>query len=228
MIRKTAELYRTRRHFYESGAVNNRKEIGILDYRLFITTAVNLCTEKAMKAYRRRAHKIGVTKVDQMWPFLNARVYDLSTVESSELKFIIFIYSRIKTLVSTGFGDCSSPLNILLGMSAVVGASTKMHHVMSRMNIILSYDTMFALGENVRDKGMRERALHGLTGTAHRLAIFSIDNLDTNNRHGILVSRKSHTGLHITAVEAVLSAMKYNGSDEILVEDGDRRRLENI
>lgn len=155
-----------------------------------------------------KAKKKGIRSHCEMWPLSNKNVPRMEELSSKDIMFVLGVYSSIERLVKATHRDFAGPITALMGMAAIVGCNVKMQHILNRLGLVASYDSVDRIRKKIIERG-RINGVNVLTYEfEHTLAIISVDNMDKSNRNGLLVSGLSSFGLHLTALQVVYSVTK--------------------
>lgn len=124
----------------------------------------------------------------------------METVSCNGLRFVIEVYSSLEQSVNRRYNNAAGLLKKLLGMSTMIGCKNRMQYVMNHLGLIPSYETIDRTQKKLVAAHTEEEhhMLHDVG--EHRLAIFSVDNIDTTNKHGILISGNYGHVLHLLAI----------------------------
>lgn len=92
---------------------------------------------------------------------------------------------------------------MLMGMSAMIGYRTKIHHVLSRFCVTSSFYTVDLIRKRLTwvVEISAKSTFHDIP--LHEISVSSIDNLDLTNQHGLLVRRRNNYGLYLTAIQGL-------------------------
>lgn len=181
-----------------------------------------------MAIHRRRCRRRKELLAESQWPVGNRNVPEVQDMLEGDIKHGVRALLSIEQAVRCRYEDSHGPLTLRLGMTAMVGGTTKVHYILNRLGLVPSYDTIY----RIRKKICNEVASHP-RGTMrdlprHVVAIFAVDNLDQTNQHGLTIKGQTVHGLHITAIKAVLQNVNMPIPREIPVCRPNDRRHEKI
>lgn len=108
--------------------------------------------------------------------FQQAYVPTIGKTKGEDLRRGIRILNNIEEAVFSRYGDSHGPLPLLLGISALVGCSTKLHYVLNMIDMETSYDAV----HNIR-KGLCANFGHTENGTLAQLRLNKLTDFATEN-----------------------------------------------
>lgn len=89
--------------------------------------------------------------------------------------------------MKTKWNDFIGPLMMLMGMSVKIKVRRKMYHVLNCLGVTISFNKVDRMSKRLTSmvESSDKCKLHDIL--QNEIAVFSIDNLDLTNRHGLLV-----------------------------------------
>lgn len=207
LMRILSMRYRFERESYERADVDLANELSKIDSRLYTTVAVRLCTRNAMERHRRRARLYELQSVYEIWPLSNKEVPAVQIMRDEHLRFSVRVCYHIEQTVLIKHVNAQGAFTTLIGMACMIGCRTKLHYVLNRIGVSPSYDQMHRLKNRLASENIANGKPILTNLKPHRLAIFAVDNIDTTNRHGIVVHGRTEHGLHMTGIQAVFSLL---------------------
>lgn len=157
-----------------------------------------------MKRYRRKCRNERELLAEKQWPLCNLAVTPMTAMVESDLKMDIRIMSNVDMLVRTRYKEFHGPIPLLLGMATMMEGTKKLHYMLNRMGVTLSYLAVSDIRSRLCQESMRHENGNFRKLTAHDVSVFSIDNLDQINCHGITVAGRTRHSLHFTAIQSIL------------------------
>lgn len=115
-------------------------------YKLYVMDS-NLCSTCAMRPApahmhqylaRRKACSIGT--FERQWTLTNDNVLICDGIDTNKLRVAERVHASIEHIVCSRFNDCLGPLTLMLGMSSIIRAHSKLHYVIIRLGIVTSYE----------------------------------------------------------------------------------------
>lgn len=128
----------------------------------------------------------------------------MTTMMGCEMKLTILIISIIDGSVKARYKNCHGTLALLLGSATFIEGSTKLHHILNRMGLTQSYDAVADIRSRLTTESLNREKGNLLNVPTHDISVFSIDNSDQTNFHGLTVTGKGQYGLHSTSTKVVL------------------------
>lgn len=161
--------------------------------------------------YRLKAEREGQSSHFEMWTLRNRTVPFLQKLGTNELRFAIKVYCSIEHNVNWLFNNGPGPVITMLGMSTMTRCKSRMHFVMNLLGLIPLYKSMDRIRKKLITKNMDGGRNLFENFTENSLAILSVDNLDTTDQHGLIISVSQSYGLHLTAIQAAISPRVFDG-----------------
>lgn len=198
-------------------------ELSKIDSRLYNTIALHLCTKKSMESHRRKAILLDVQSVYDVWTLSNRKVPPIENMCDGDMRFDIGVCNQIERTVLVKHVNAQGPLTTFVGMACMVGCRTKLHYVLNRRGMAPSYEQLHRLKKVLVSEHIvvGKPVISGLK--PHRLCVFAVDNIDTTNRHGIVVNGRTGHGMHMTGIKDVIS-LKLDGDKGVAYVEGEVER----
>lgn len=101
---------------------------------MFVQSA---CVAKTRAKCQRRA----LNSAERQWPIGNINIPRVSKMRTSNLKVSIQVLCTIEQIVAGRYKDSCGPISVLLGMTAIVGSTTKVLYILNILGLLPSYET---------------------------------------------------------------------------------------
>lgn len=128
-----------------SGAVEIMSEIQEIDFMLYITVALRKNRTNFLDRHRRRCQIWRNIPSEAHWPFYNCTIPSMSDINESELRIAMCCMNAIEKAARNVSRLGRGTHTTLLGISAMIGGSTKLQYVLNRLGVVCSYDTLNGL-----------------------------------------------------------------------------------
>lgn len=228
VLREIAVRYQDEREHYETGIVDLRQLIIEMDSRLFTSVSLRLCSKSFLSQHRVKCRRRNLSPPEVHWPVGNKNVPVFEEMNEADLKRGLRVLMNIEHAVRCRYKGSEGPISLLLGMSAFVEGTTKLQYVMNRLGLVPSYEAVDMIRRRLCDDVSSNPNGTMRNLPCHDLAVFSVDNLDQSNMHGITVKGKTGHGLHVTAIQAILMNVDSPYSSKVPLPDHHARSHERI